>query len=126
MYYDLLVKIKNAQMAKKESVQTRFSKFDFAVLKALAGARYIEDVQKKNIGKRTILEIKLKYKNHMPAMTDFRLKSTPSRHLYVAYRDLHPVKQGHGVAILSTPSGVMTNRDARKSKVGGEHLFDVW
>ena len=126
MYYDLLVKIKNAEWAKKESFQTPFSKFDFAVAKILVEARYLRDVQKKNIGKKSFLEVKLRYEKSGPALSDFRVMSKPSRRFYIGYRDLQSVKQGHGLAILSTPSGIMTNREARKQKVGGEYLFQIW
>ena len=126
MYYDLLVKIKNAAQAKKEGLQTRFSIFDFAVLKALHGAGFIHDVQKKNVGKKSFLDIKLRYEGGKPAITGVRFLSKPGRRAYVGYRDVKAVRQGYGVSVLSTPSGVMTNRDARKKKVGGEYLFEIW
>ena len=126
MYHDLLARIKNAQMAKKESLQARFSKFDFAVAKVLGESGYVQDVQKRNIGKKSFIELKLRYKNNRPAMTGFRIMSKPSRHLYRGQSDLKSVKQGYGIAILSTSSGIMTHREARKKKVGGEYLFEVW
>ncbi len=113
-------------MAKKESLQTRFSKFDFAVAKILAEAGYVKDVQKRNIGKKSFLELKLKYAGRDPAMTDFRIMSKPSRHLYMHHQDLRSVKQGYGIAVLSTSSGIMSGNEARKKKVGGEYLFEVW
>ncbi len=103
-----------------------FSGFDFAVLKLLMDAGYIEDVQKRNIGKKSILEVKLRYHGKQSALSDFRIMSKPSRRLYRGYRELHLVKQGHGIAVLSTPHGVMTNVGARKQNVGGEYLFEVW
>ncbi len=126
MYQDLLARIKNAQMAKKESLQARFSKFDFAVAKILGESGYVHDVQKRNIGKKSFIELKLRYKNNRPAMTDFRIMSKPSRHLYRGQSELRSVKQGYGIAVLSTSSGVMTQSEARKKKVGGEYLFEIW
>ena len=61
-----------------------------------------------------------------PAITDFKVMSKPSRRLHIGYRDLKAVKQNYGLSILSTPAGVMSNREARKQKVGGEYLFEVW
>ena len=126
MYYDLLAKIKNAQRAKKEVMQVPFSNFDFAVLKLLMEAKYVQDVQKRNVGKKSILDIRLRYVHKEPAMTDFKLVSKPSRRIYKGYGEFRPVKQGHGNAIVSTPQGVMTGKEARKAKVGGEYLFEIW
>ena len=126
MYYDLLAKIKNAQRAKKEVMQVPFSNFDFAVLKLLTEAKYLQDVQKRNVGKKSILDVRLRYVHKEPAMTDFKIVSKPSRRLYRGYGELRPVKQGHGHSVISTPQGVMTGSRARKAKVGGEYLFEIW
>lgn len=126
MYYDLLAKIKNAGRAKKESFQTPFSKFDFAVAKLLVAGRYIKEAERRNIGKRSFLEITLRYEKGQPAMSDFRIVSKPSRRLYVGYRDLRSVKQGYGTGAVSTPVGILTVAEAKKRKVGGEYLFEIW
>ena len=126
MYYDLLAKIKNAQMARKESFQTSFSKADLEVGKILVAAGYLKDVQKKTVGKKNFLEVKVAYKNQKGVLSDFRLFSKPSRHLYTGYKDLHPVKQNYGIGVLSTSKGIMNNKEARKQQVGGEYLFQVW
>jgi small subunit ribosomal protein S8 len=126
MYYDLLVRIKNAGLAKHETLQVPFTKFDFAVARLLVDAGYLDDAQKKAVGKRNVIELRLRYKNKAPVLADFRIMSKPSRRLYRGYHKLHPVKQHFGIAVLSTPAGVLTNRDARKRKVGGEYLFEVW
>jgi|SRR3989344_4042835 len=126
MYYDLLAKLKNATVAKKEYVQTPFSQMDFAVAKILLRYRYIRDVQKKIINRKSFLEIRLSFRNRKPALTGFHFVSKPGRRVYVGYRDLRPVKQNTGIAVLSTPEGIMTNREARRRKAGGEYLFEVW
>ncbi|RJQ29574.1 30S ribosomal protein S8 [Candidatus Parcubacteria bacterium] len=126
MYTDLLAKIKNAELARKESITTPFSKMDFAIAKALAQANYLKDVQKRTIGHKMFIDIKLVYRGGKPGITDFKIMSKPSRRLYVGYRDLRRIKQGYGLAVLSTPKGISVNTDARKAKVGGEYLFEVW
>lgn len=126
MYYDLLVKIKNAEKARKETVTVPFSKFDFEVAKLLQGSGFVGAVEKKAVGRKNTIEIELKYSGTEPALSDFKVISKPSRRMYIGYRDLKPVKQSYGVAVLSTPAGVMTNKEARKNKVGGEYLFQVW
>ena len=126
MYYDLLIRIKNAGALKREAVLAPFSNFDLAIAKVLVAAGYLADAQKKTIGKKAFLDVRLKYPNKEPMFKDFRLMSKPSRKRYSGYRELKPVKQHTGFAVLSTPQGIMTNRDARKRKVGGEYLFEVW
>jgi|SRR6266481_4298915 len=126
MYYNILSELKNAVRAQKERVTFPFSKMDHAVLAALKEGGYIKSVEKEVSGRRNLLVVRLSYKGIEGAINDFKLISKPSRHFYVDYRTLRPVKQGHGMAVLSTSKGVMTAREARKQKVGGEYLFEVW
>ena len=123
MYYRLLPEIKNALMARKDRVTFPFSKMDHAVLSALVGAGYIKSVEKEVAGKKNILVVKL---NKKDGAIDFKLISKPSRHFYADYRSLRPVKQGYGTGVLSTSQGIMTAKEARKQKVGGEYLFEIW
>lgn len=126
MYYDILARIKNGQAARHESIQAPYSQFDFAVAQTLVDAGYIADAQKRTVGKKAMIDIKLKYRADGPAMSDFKIVSKPSRRTYASYGELRAVKQNHGVAVLSTSVGVMTNHSARKQKVGGEYLFEIW
>lgn len=126
MYYDLLAKLKNAERAKKESVTVPFSKMDFAVAKILAQAGYVGDAQKKTIGRREYLEVRLPRGKKAHVINDFKIQSKPSRRLYVGHQDLKRVKHGYGISVISTPQGVMSNKEARKNKVGGEYLFEIW
>lgn len=126
MHYDLLAKIKNAYRAKKEGFQTPYSTGDFAIAKILARHKFIKDAQKRVIDKKQYLDIKLLYTGEAPAFEDFRIKSKPSRRLYTSYRELRPVRQNYGLGILSTPRGIMTTSEARKQKVGGEYLLEIW
>src|SRR5258708_6172531 len=104
MYYDLLPRIKNAYMAKKETTTAPFSKMDFAIAKVLVDAGYLKDAQKKSGGRYPALELRLAYKNDKPVFTDFKFISKPSRRLYAGYRTIRNVKQGHGVGLFSTRS----------------------
>jgi small subunit ribosomal protein S8 len=72
------------------------------------------------------IEIELIYTKGVPALTDVKLVSKPGKREYVSYRDLRNVMNGMGVSFLSTPKGIMTNREARKEKLGGELLFMIW
>jgi small subunit ribosomal protein S8 len=123
MYYQLLSQLKNAQAARKDKMTVPFSNMDYAVLKSLAEGGYIKSVEKETVGKKNFLVVKLAKKG---TINDFKLVSKPSRHFYADYRSLRRVKQGHGLAVLTTSKGIMTDREARKQKVGGEYLFEIW
>ena len=88
---------------------TPYSNFDHAIGQILVKTGYLKSVEKRVIGKKNFLEVNLKYHEKKPVMTDFRLISKPSRHLYSTYRDLRPVRQHFGLAILSTPKGAIRN-----------------
>jgi small subunit ribosomal protein S8 len=126
MHYDILPKIKNAGVARKESLFTKNSKLAYAFAQALVRTGYLKAASVKVSGKKSFLELKLAYRNGVPVMQDFRTMSKPGRRLYSPYRELNLVRQGFGVGILSTPKGVLTTQEARKEKVGGEYLAQIW
>ena len=126
MYFDLLAKIRNAAKARKDVLYVPYSKMDHEVAKILLEANYLRGVQKKALGRQQCLEIKLFESDKRHVMNGFKIISKPSRHFYVGYRSIRPVKQGYGLGVLSTPKGLLSHRDAKKQKVGGEYLFEVW
>ncbi len=126
MHYDLLAKIKNATAAHKEKIVVPFSKMDFAVLKVLVDAGYLKSVEKGAVGRKNFISARIAYKDKKGIMSDFKVMSKPSRHTYTDYRSLRSVMQGHGLAVLSTSKGIMTGKEARKNRIGGEYLFQIW
>ena len=124
MHYDLVVRIKNAENSEKDSIIANFSKVDFAIAKLLVEAGYIKDVQKRTVGKKNFLEIKLSRGGK--AISGFKILSKPGRRIYVASKDIRTIRQGYGMSVISTSKGVMNNKEARKQKIGGEHLFEIW
>ena len=108
-------------MAKKEFIKIPYSSMDMAVAEILTKNKYIDSVNKKGRSPKRYMEIKVN-----GALTDFKFVSKSSRRLYFGYRDLRPVKQGYGLGVISTPKGIMTTANARKEKVGGVLLFEVW
>ncbi len=127
MYIDLLTKIKNAQQARKEFVKLGFSNMDLAVAELLAKNNFIDSATKKGRLPKRIIEIKLKYRDrNVGAISGVKFLSKPSRRLYAGYKDLRLVRQGYGMAVISTPKGIMTYKEARKQKLGGEILFEIW
>lgn len=113
-------------MAEKESVISPFSKMDFAIAKILVKNGYLKDAQKKTVNRKNYIELKINYSGREAALKNVKIMSKPSRHLYFGYKELRPVKNGYGLGIVSTPKGIMTSGEARKSKVGGEYLFQIW
>ncbi len=126
MYTNLLTHIKNAQGVKKETVKTPYSVMDERILDALVKSKFIAGFEKKGRNPKRYLEINLLYKNDSPAITGIKFVSLPSRHIYKKYSQLKPIKQGYGVSIISTPKGIMSDAQAKKEKVGGEVLFNIW
>ncbi len=126
MYYRLLAEIKNATLAHKERITVPFSTMDFAILQVLVTAGYLKSAEREAVGKKNIIVARLSYRDKIGTVTNFKLISKPSRHQYIDYRSVRPVKQGYGIGVLSTPKGIMTAKDARKNKVGGEYLFEIW
>ena len=126
MYIDLLIKIKNAQAVKKDSVKVPASKNDERVLEILTHRKFIDGFEKKGRGVKKILSVKLKYEDGKGAIQDVKFFSSPSRHLYVGYKDIRPVRSGYGLMVISTPQGLMSGEEAKKAKMGGELFFQVW
>ena|SRR3989344_4171376 len=126
MYIDLLIKIKNAQAVKMESIKVPYTNMDFVVAELLAKYKFIEEVLKKGRMPKRILDIKLRYQNGQGAIQGVKFLSIPSRKLYIGYKDVKPVRQGYGLLVLSTPKGILDGKTAKKQKVGGQLLFEIW
>lgn len=123
---DMFTKIRNAYAVEKDSVSVPYSKFKLEVAKVLRKEGYVKEINRKGKKTKKNLDIVLLYKNGKPALEQVIKISKPSRRVYVSSQDIHPVKRGHGVGILSTPKGVLTDKEARKQKIGGELIAKVW
>ena len=122
---DMLTRIRNAQMANKATVAMPSSKVKVAIAKVLKDEGYVDDFTvRENEGKPT-LEIGLKYYAGRPVIERIDRVSKPGLRIYKGAGDIPRVMNGLGVAIVSTPKGVMTDRKARASGVGGEVQFYV-
>ena len=124
---DLITRIRNAQMRRRPKVSTPASNLRARVLDVLISEGYIRGyarIDHKN--GLSELEIELKYSNGQPAIREIKRISKPGRRVYSAVRDLRTVANGLGVAILSTPKGVMSDARAREENVGGEVLCSVF
>ena len=114
-------------MRGRQKVKVPYSDFDMNVVETLTRAGYVESVQRKGRGTKRIIDIKLKYnEGGDPAISGIKFVSKPSRRMYMGYKDLSQSHQGYGRFVISTPEGVMDNNEARKKKVGGQVLFEIW
>ena len=124
---DLIARINNAQMRKKPKVSTPGSRLRVSVPEVLQSEGYIRGYSKVDHSDgRSELEIELKYFDGEPVIREMSRVSKPGRRVYVAVRNLPRINNGLGVAILSTPKGVMADHDARDANVGGEVLCTVF
>jgi small subunit ribosomal protein S8 len=122
---DMLTRIRNAQMSEKASVVMPSSKLKVAIAKVLKDEGYIEDFKTSAEGVKNLLEIGLKYYAGRPVIERIERVSRPGLRIYRGSRDIPAVMNGLGIAIVSTSKGVMTDRKARASGVGGEVLCIV-
>lgn len=122
---DMLTRIRNGQMAEKVSVAMPSSKLKIAIAGVLKDEGYIEDFAVRQVGGKPELDIALKYYAGRPVIERLERVSRPGLRVYRGSGDLPKVMNGLGVAIVSTPKGVMTDRRARASNVGGEVLCIV-
>ncbi len=124
---DMLTRIRNAQMRGKSTVRTPASKVRAWVLDVLKDEGYIRGYEKAKDGKgHPELEISLKYYDGAPVIRELKRVSTPGRRVYSGVKDIPSVRQGLGIAIVSTPKGIMTDAKARTENVGGEVLCRVF
>ncbi|MBL8468896.1 MAG: 30S ribosomal protein S8 [Methyloversatilis discipulorum] len=122
---DMLTRIRNAQMAQKGSVVMPSSKLKVAIAGVLQSEGYIDGFSVRTDGGKAELELVLKYYSGRPVIERIERVSRPGLRVYRGMDDLPRVMNGLGVAIVSTPRGVMTDRKARAEKVGGEVLCIV-
>ncbi|MDP3974225.1 MAG: 30S ribosomal protein S8 [Candidatus Daviesbacteria bacterium] len=119
---DALIRIKNGYRVGKESVSQPYSKLIIKIMKLLQKEGYIDSVEEKNHE----VFVSLKYINRQPALTDLKRISKPSLRVYKGVNELPRVLSGLGIAIISTPKGIMTDKEARKKHLGGEVMALVW
>ena len=121
---DMLNRIKNAQAVKHETVSFGFSKIKYEIALLLQKNGLIKDVEKK--GKKEKKTIKITLKNEGDSFEIAKRVSKPGQRIYVAAKDIKPVRAGYGISIISTPKGLMTGKEARIKKLGGEIICKIW
>lgn len=124
---DMLTRIRNANSAKHDSVKIPASNMKKAIAQILVDEGYIKGFTVEEDGKQGMMEVQLKYgPNKSQVITGLRRVSKPGLRIYSSCEDMPKVMRGLGTVIVSTPKGVMTDKDARKANVGGEVLAFIW
>jgi small subunit ribosomal protein S8 len=124
---DMLTRIRNGALARHDRVEMPHSKLKEHVADVMKSEGYLDDVRVSEGDERKTLTVLLRYgRDRDPAIDGLRRVSTPGRRVYVRHDRIERVCSGMGISILSTSRGVMTDREARRQRVGGELLCEVW
>ena len=122
---DMLSRIRNAQAVHKQNLVFPYSNVKFHIAKIMEKEGYVGKVEKVNDGKFDQLKIALHYKDKAPKITSIKRVSTPGRRVYAKSDELPRVLSDFGIAIISTSNGLMTNKEARARKLGGEVICEI-
>jgi len=123
---DMLNQIRNGQAVQKPEISVTLSNLKYEVAKVLVDAGFIQEVKKTVKGKIKTMKIVLKYDNGIPTISGLKRVSKPGQRIYAKLHDIKNVRGGYGISVVSTPKGLMTNKEARKQRLGGEVLCEIW
>ena len=123
---DMIARVKNAQARNHKKVELPSSNFKNKIADILKNEGFIKDFRVNSIENKSILSLELKYHSGNPVISAFERVSKPGRRIFSSADSLPKINNGLGIAIISTPKGVMTDIDARKQRVGGEIICKVF
>ncbi|MBX4206213.1 30S ribosomal protein S8 [Candidatus Parcubacteria bacterium] len=123
---NLITKLKNAGNAGHESVSVPHSALKAAICAVLKKEGFVKDCEERLEGGKKFLVVSLFAENRVPKIKGVERISKPSKRVYKKAEEIRAVKSGYGALILSTSGGIMTGREAKKAKLGGEALFQIW
>jgi len=124
---DMLTRIRNAQAVKLPAISVPYSTIKMGMLKIMKERGFIGNYEKKGKKVHKHIMVELAYgKSGHSAFGGAKRVSKPGRRIYKRASDIHSIKQGTGIAIVSTPKGLMTDKEARRAKIGGEVLCEIW
>ncbi len=123
---DMIVRMKNASDSRKESVVFPHSKLKLAILDVLMKNGFVKSFGKKGKKVAKFIEVVLSYDDNGPKITGVERVSKTSKRVYSKSKEIRKVKNGLGSLLLSTPKGIMTDKEAKVANVGGEALFKIW
>ena len=123
---DMIARVKNAQLRNHKKVELPSSNFKSKIAGILKNEGFIKDFKVGGEEKKPVLSMELKYHSGNPVISNFERVSKPGRRIFSSADSLPKINNGLGIAIVSTPKGVMTDIDARKQKIGGEIICKVF
>ena len=123
---DMLNQIRNAQAVAKPDVSIPYSGLKQEIANILVEEGFVSSTKQLPKKNNKVLKILLKYNQGIPAATGLKRISKPGQKIYAKYADMKSVKGGTGISIISTSKGLMTNKKARKEKLGGEVIAEIW
>jgi small subunit ribosomal protein S8 len=123
---EMLTAIRNAQAVLKPTVVVPFSEFKSAIIGIMEKEGFLEKSEKKGRKNSKTLEISLKYKDNASVISGIKRVSKPGQRIYINHKDIKSVRNGYGISIISTSKGLLTGQEAKKQKVGGELICEVW
>ncbi len=123
---DMLTRLRNAVAVKKSEVVLPFSKVKFSIAKLLEAEHYIKKAEKIEVTARPFIRVELKYENGRPALNHLKRISKPGQKIYVNKENVPKVLNGFGLAIVSTSRGIMSSTQAKRDKIGGELMCEIW
>ncbi len=128
---NMLINIKNAGLVKRDHILVPFSKIKENILSVLKREGFIKTYEVIDLGNnkrqlKIVLEYLGKHPNVSPRVNDVKRISKLSKRVYLGYRDIHRYKNGRGLVVISTPKGILTDKEVRNELCGGEVLFNIW
>ena len=123
---DMIARVKNAQARNHKKVELPSSNFKNKIANILKNEGFIKDFKVNSENNKSVLALELKYHSGNPVISNFERVSKPGRRIFSSADSLPRINNGLGIAIVSTPKGVMTDMDARKQKIGGEIICKVF
>jgi len=123
---DMLIRLKNAQAVLHPTVDIPYSNLKYKLANILLKNGLVKKVEKKQNKERKVIRITLKYKDKKPVMEELVRVSKPGKRIYTSAKKIRLSRGGYGIKIVSTPEGLMTGREARRKRLGGEVICEVW
>lgn len=123
---DMLARLRNAQAVKKDEVMIPWSKLKYGILKVFVKEKYIKDVRVEEQNGFKVLIATLDYIDNRPAFKHIRRLSKPSKRIYIKSGNVPYILNGLGMAVVSTSKGLKTDSEARRAKIGGELICEIW
>ncbi len=123
---NMLTSIRNAQAVLHPTVEIPFSNLKYEIAKILQKQGFVGQIEKKGKKTKIFIEITLKYVDKVPLISGLKRISKPGQRIYISAQKIKKIKAGYGMSIISTSQGLMTDKEAKKNKLGGEVICEIW